>query len=966
MITISPRLSELLSRDPGLSARVNRSVLTFSEWLERSKIVFFPEYTDHGPKHIADVLLTSEQLIALSAWEVLTAADAAVIILATLLHDCAMHLTQDGFIRLVTGKTTLKPVASFDSLPWPDLWQNFVSEVKRFSETDNVRMFGTRSAVGIPDLEDWAEWTEKQRWLIGEFLRRYHPRLAHEIALCGFPAANNEALMLDEGLGSEFSDLVGLVARSHGLALRPCLDYLREVKQNVLRPEGAHAVFAMALLRIADYLQIDSQRAPTIQLRLQALRSQTSIHEWNKHKAVPRLDSDPQDAEARRVTVSAHEVKTIETFLGLKRLFSSIQQELDSTWAVLGEVYSRLTQDDLPLYKLGLRIRRLRSNLDQRGFLDKLPFLPESVHFRSADGKLFELLIEPLYGGNLDAGVRELIQNALDAVHELNNWRTRNPAVGVVTDPTMVADVQVDLLEQDGAEVLRVQDRGIGMDFDIIRNYYLTVGASYRQSARWKQENAGDDQKSTVLRTGYFGIGALAAFLLGDEVRVTTRRAGSEVGMQFTATLHAENIQMNVVECHVGTTIEVPLRTNRERPFWRPHFRYLLPQPTVQVDGVAANGNHPGLKDDGLPLWQRVTAQDGLVMFWSRKRHYHSRVAHNGLSLEHADRALRELWRGSDRLRILLPNLHILDKEGNAPKPYLDLSRSSFLQENFKPLEILPLEILKDFFAYLLVTADRSALYKKEIGNYPFIESVLADVHFEKNPQAYQHHSGCNPVVYTARGLVPLDGAVLTHLGIKSLFFLEKAGDANIENLLADGTCGILPCRVGFRTPENLLYSERSAGKPPGGLSIRCSNWLAFRPTSRDSSIGVVVSSSGVPRGGRLRSSKLVESVFGVEDLIYENAPNRDGSIAALEWVLDESDDVLPGRVPLDAVVQSFAESSNPSPLITAWIHFIGSWIIPYDATERADECCHAFATLKPFVNAWQQLRDKDRELEAR
>lgn len=956
MITISPKLNELLSRDPALSALVTRSVLTFSEWLEKSRIVFFPEYTDHGPKHIADVLVTSDQLIEPSAWEVLTPRDAAVVVLATLLHDCAMHLTQDGFIRLVKGKTTLKPVSWFDTLPWPELWQNFVSEVNRFSETDNERMFGTRSAVTIPDLEDWTEWTEKQRWLIGEFLRRYHPRLAHEIALHGFPAAKGEALTLDKGLGDGFSDLVGLVARSHGIDLRPCLDYLIDTRQDIVRPEGAHAVFAMALLRIADYLQIDAQRAPDIQLRLQALRSQTSIHEWNKHQAVPRLDPHPQDAEARRATVSVHEVTRIETFLGLKRLFNDIQHELDHTWAVLGEVYSRLTQDDLPLYKLGLRIRRLRSNMDERSFLEKLPFLPESARFRSADGKLFELLIDPLYGGNVDAGLRELIQNAVDAVRELSKWRARNPAVDIATDPMMMADVLVDLFERDGEKVLRVQDRGIGMDFEIIRNYYLTVGASYRQSSRWKRENTGDDRKSTVLRTGYFGIGALATFLLGDEIRVTTRRAGSERGLQFTATLHSDTIQINLVQCPVGTTIDVPLRADHDWSFWRPQFSYLLPQPTVRVDGVTVNGTYPDLEEDGSPLWQRVTFRDGLVMFWARKRSYHSRVAHNGLSLEHADRSLRELWADSHRLRILLPNLHILDPEGNASKPYLDLSRFRFLQENFQPLGVLPMEILRDFFAYLLVTLDRSALYEEEIAKYPFIETVLTDVHVEKIPDGHQQHSGCNPVVYTAQGLVPLDGAVLNHLGIKSLFFLSKAGDANIDNLLADGTCGILPYRVRYQTTKGLVYYERSAGNPPSGLSIKCSNRLAFKPTGRDSIIGVV-SSSGPP-SGRLRNSEFTESVFDLQHEIDEGARDQDGSLAALEWVLASSEDSLPREVPLDAVVESFARSSSLSPLIAAWRHFIGEWIIPYDRVERIDKCSHAFAALKPFVTQWQRLQE--------
>jgi hypothetical protein len=99
--------------------------------------------------------------------------------------------------------------------------------------------------------------------------------------------------------------------------------------------------------------------------------------------------------------------------------------------------------------------------------------------------------------------------------------------------------------------------------------------------------------------------------------------------------------------------------------------------------------------------------------------------------------------------------------------------------------------------------------------------------------------------------------------------------------------------------------------------------------------------------------------VFGLEHEINADGSNQDGSIAALEWVLAASGDLLPSQAPLDALVQSFARSSNLSPLVAAWRHFIGDWIIPYDATERAQKCSHAFATLKPFVTAWQQLRER-------
>ncbi len=43
--------------------------------------------------------------------------------------------------------------------------------------------------------------------------------------------------------------------------------------------------------------------------------------------------------------------------------------------------------------------------------------------FRAADADLLKLLIEPLYGNRFEIGLRELIQNSVDAVRELIQYK---------------------------------------------------------------------------------------------------------------------------------------------------------------------------------------------------------------------------------------------------------------------------------------------------------------------------------------------------------------------------------------------------------------------------------------------------------------------------------------------------------------------------------------------------------------
>jgi hypothetical protein len=96
---------------------------------------------------------------------------------------------------------------------------------------------------------------------------------SHQIALHGFPGSEKEILRLDSGLGGNTSDVIGLIARSHGMELRPCLEYLENTHFTPIEPERIRALFLMVVLRIADYLQIEAGRAPVTRIRMQAIRS---------------------------------------------------------------------------------------------------------------------------------------------------------------------------------------------------------------------------------------------------------------------------------------------------------------------------------------------------------------------------------------------------------------------------------------------------------------------------------------------------------------------------------------------------------------------------------------------------------------------------------------------------------------------------------------------------------------------
>lgn len=96
--------------------------------------------------------------------------------------------------------------------------------------------------------------------------------------------------------------------------------------------------------------------------------------------------------------------------------------------------------------------------------------------------------------------VRELLQNAVDAITAVDGARAG--AIQIIT----------------GADELRVVDNGIGLTEAQVHELLATIGRSS------KRDELGFARHEFL---GQFGIGLLSCFLVADEIRVHTRRDGS-------------------------------------------------------------------------------------------------------------------------------------------------------------------------------------------------------------------------------------------------------------------------------------------------------------------------------------------------------------------------------------------------------------------------------------------------------
>jgi hypothetical protein len=824
-IEFPKQLDELLAGS-GLFAPVRTFADKAGEILADNKLPFFPDYTDHGIEHVNRVLNTEVELVPQDVWDestqdsnprLLCDADAAIIIGATILHDFAMHLHPKGFLELISKESRFQPLPWFKKnnenysadLHWFELWENYTREVRRFSERQLSKIIGEKSASTwkfdkLP--EDPGTWELNHRLVIGEFIRRQHARLAHEIAMYGFPGiptelGDNQFLAIGEDTNNtirRIADLIGLTARSHGIPLRVSKEYLDYKYPKMPRPAGAAVLFPMALLRIADYFQIDQSRAPAVLLQLKDPQSPVSVQEWQKHHAVESIGPS-NDPRGRMVTVNSD--ISLPLYLQLKELLESLQSEIDQSTAVLDEMYG--IYSNLGLDQLNLSVRRIHSNLQSPAFLESLPYVPEKSGF-STDPNLLSLLVEPLYGNHPGVGVRELMQNAVDAVCELDAWcKKHNKPVKSLDLPDLGCNVLIEFEKKDnGNWILRVQDRGIGMTSDTIQNYFLRAGASFRHSAEWMDEFVDDEGNPQVVRAGRFGIGAFAVFLLGSSFKLWTRpvNADKEAGFSIEVTATSQLIEIQKVsDLQIGTTIEVELcigmikdlelvTTLSEKTSFLDNVEFLYMALNNKIDWfcwdwpmilkqVKIGGKKYKLKQQHVfPVkkstlgaeWSAIYPPGFDAVFWTFGDF--PEFSCNGLKVVNPECAF--LWQDdwSKFSKLTHPYITIVDKSANLP---LTIQRYDLSQDNLPFREELERDVLQSFIAHTLICGPESQLEAlSDFDKFPLSEKYFSyGTTSPASTDVVNYSSGIPYRWYTtAKGMVPRDPWLYALLDSRSWF----------------------------------------------------------------------------------------------------------------------------------------------------------------------------------------------------
>ncbi|MFC3051394.1 HD domain-containing protein [Kordiimonas pumila] len=365
------------------------------------------------------------------------------------------------------------------------------------------------------DEEDSSDNDKKQQTILLETLRHLHAVKAE--SLCGMHVkvgSETFYLLQDDLLRSHFGNVIGQVAASHHWDIE---DIPRRMQSRIGAPSGfpnewiVRPVLIACLIRCADAIQLDQSRAPDFLYGLLKLEGISELH-WRAQNRIAAPMPDPDDTSAILFTSTKPYLEAdSDAWWIAYDAINMASNELSNSNALLKDV-------NLPSFAIN-RVSHANSPERMAHHIRVDGWEPVRAKLQVSNvGRMVDMFGgEQLYGHKPYVALRELIQNAADAVRLRRGLDASSSSYrGQIT-------VTLEPINNEENDVwLHVDDDGIGMSQDVLVGPLLDFGSSYLSSALVKSERPGlVGQK--LRRAGKYGIGFFATFMLGDYVEVTSK-----------------------------------------------------------------------------------------------------------------------------------------------------------------------------------------------------------------------------------------------------------------------------------------------------------------------------------------------------------------------------------------------------------------------------------------------------------
>lgn len=488
-----------------------------------------PQFTDHGERHFLNVLSYMEYLAGENVKK-MSQLECALAVMAAYTHDLGMVFSLQE-----------KAEMAKESGPCYDAWRTFLETHSLKPRFDRATDHGLRAAITAQVRTD--------------FLRRSHTdftltpsgdRISEWLkSIRETPSGSTSHAPTFSFHGFDYLQALAWLGLSHGQPIywlqqrmAKGADGFRVVEKDItdhqpVASESVHWLYLSWLLRLADVVDLDASRTPPVLFDHIGIENHISKREWLKHLALPKPPEFNHPPDSRTLHYTCGTCPAPEVERAIVETISWINDEIAKV---------RSAQDQYRSERLHLE---LPSKADYHVTTRTGGYIYQDVEFSLQRDAVMELLMGEALYGEPTLALRELVQNALDALQmrklrdDLRKTlrKAGKPFAHLRVDPVEADEelkVQVTwgtetAAERAGRRFIRVTDNGTGMDLASVRRFLTQIGRSYYKSDAYLREVEEMRQHGILCTTiSQFGIGFLSSFMLADHITVRTRTAGAD------------------------------------------------------------------------------------------------------------------------------------------------------------------------------------------------------------------------------------------------------------------------------------------------------------------------------------------------------------------------------------------------------------------------------------------------------
>lgn len=498
----------------------------------------FSTYTMHDISHVDKMLRMLDWVIPDSTKRVLSEADWLMITLAIYLHDLGMIVTAHEYDDRANNREF---VEWRENLRNSNEGREYLARISELTDAEKDRFF-------FQEFIRRGHANRIREWITGRHSRTWGPEVT--------PISRAVAELL-KPLPSRFREHLAIVCESHHS------DNLEDLQRFPLcAPCGdedgtlVNVQYAALLLRTVDLLHVTKDRTPSVMYKSIRLSDPKAVDEWDKQLGAFTVRPigrtlDEADPDTAVIIVHADFSEERPLFSLQEYITYANNQILQSKrWADAScETHVDAREYRFPWHSVRGDVR-----------LEGVPPLP--LRFELDRGKLLDLLVGHTIYNDATVAIRELLQNAIDAVRYQNYLDTK---VARAENRAIPAMGSVKVHWNPSTRWITISDEGTGMSRSIIENNLMRVGASFYNSPEFESQNR------DFVPISRFGIGILTCFMVSDDIEIVTFSRGKGHRLRMTS-VHADYLlrelprgdpKSNGIEPH-GTHVSLRLRADIE------------------------------------------------------------------------------------------------------------------------------------------------------------------------------------------------------------------------------------------------------------------------------------------------------------------------------------------------------------------------------------------------------------------